>query len=151
MLRLGSPPSETREMDLDDIFLSRLKLMIIMSKAYLAGCPLGKQRCQAILENARHVEAESIDLGGLIAGFPYQHQTSGNMGYDHVFYQRVKLLAVMVKAIAKGFPMGDHRKTAMQENLDIICQTLMFSSQPEDMAFSLAQLESELNDGSESN
>ena len=135
MLRLGSPASETREMDLDDIFLARLKLMIVMAKSFLDGCPLGEHRRQAMLENARHIEAESIDLGGLMTNYPHQDETAAPNEYDHVFYQRVKLLAVMVKAVAKGFPMGDHRKSAMQENLDIICQTLMFNSQPQDMAF----------------
>jgi len=135
MLRLGSPPLESREMDLDDIFLSRLRLMIIMAKAYLDGCPLGEFRRQAMLENADHVEAECIDLGGLITGFPYQNQPTSAMEFDHVFYQRVKLLAVMMKAVAKGFPMGSHRQTAMLENLEIICQTLTFFLQTEDMAF----------------
>jgi hypothetical protein len=60
-------------MDLDDIFNARLRLLIIMAKAYLEGCSLGKQRCRAMLENARHIESESIDLGGLIAGFAYDH------------------------------------------------------------------------------
>lgn len=134
MLRLGSPSSETREMDLDDIFLSRLKLMLIMTKAYLNGWPLGERRRQAIIENAHHVESESIDLGGLVTGnSPYKAVEPTE--HDHVFYQRVKLLAVMVKAAAKGYPMGDHRKAAMQENLDIICQTLMLNSGYEDMAF----------------
>ena len=60
---------------------------------------------------------------------------AGNMTYDHLFYQRVKLLAVMVKAAAKGFPMGEHRRLSMEENMDIICQSLMFNSRTEDMAF----------------
>ena len=135
MLRLGSPPSESREMDLDDIFFSRLKLMIIMARAYLNGYPMGEVRRAAMLENAHHVEAESIDIGGLVDGLPYQRENSGDTAYDHLFYQRVKLLAVMVKAAAKGFPMGEHRRFAMEENIDIICQTLMFSSQSEDIAF----------------
>ena len=135
MLRLGSPPTESREMDLDDIFFARLKLMIIMAKAYLNGYPMGDYRRRAMLENARHVEAESIDIGGLVDRIPHQSQSDANGVYDHLFYQRVKLLAVMVKAAAKGFPMGDHRKVAMEENIDIICQTLMFSSRAEDIAF----------------
>jgi hypothetical protein len=135
MLRLGSPSSETREMDLDDIFLARLKLMLIMTKAYLNGWPLGEHRRLAIIENAHHVESESIDLGGLATGISAPCKAVEPTEHDHVFYQRVKLLAVMVKAAAKGYPMGDHRKAAMQENLDIICQTLMLNSGCEDMAF----------------
>lgn len=135
MIRLGAPSSDTREMDLDDIFFSRLKLMIIMAKAYLNGCPLGEYRRWAMHENASYVEAESIDMGGLVSGFQGNYTGAETNGYDFVFYQRVKLLAVMVKAAAKGFPMGEHRKSAMEENLDVVCQALMFTSQPEKMAF----------------
>jgi hypothetical protein len=133
MLRFGSAPPDTREMDLDDIFFARLKLLIVMAKAYLEGCAMGRERCRAMLENARHVEAESIDLGGLLAGFAYHQTPSESVKLDHVFYQRVKLLAVMVKAIAKGFPMGDHRKEALQENLDMICETLAYDGQLEQL------------------
>ena len=70
MLRLGPPPSETREMDLDDIFFSRLKLMIIMAKAYLAGYPMGEHRSRAMLENAQHIEIDAGQMGAgqMIAG-----------------------------------------------------------------------------------
>lgn len=133
MLRLGSPHDHTREMDLDDIFAARLKLLIVMGKAFLKGFPLGEYRRQAMLENAKHIEAESIDLGGPIIDPPHTNPPSqeGDMEFDHVFFQRAKLLAVMIKAVAKGFPMGEHRKKAMQENLDIICQILTFNSPPE--------------------
>jgi hypothetical protein len=129
MLRLGTPPLDSREMNLDDIFVSRLKLLLLMGKAFIDGLPLGEHRRQAMLENAQHIETESIDIGGLTAPLPFQHASSGSMNFDHVFYQRVKLLAVMVKAIAKGYPMGKHRKTAMLDNMDIICRALAFNSQ----------------------
>lgn len=138
MLRFGSPPAQTREMDLDDIYISRLKLIVIMAEAYLDGYPLGEHRRQAMIENANALTQESIALGGLNSDSMYDSNSpnvSGGREYDHVFYQRVKLLAVMVTAAAKGFPMGEHRKAAMRENLESICQTLMFNSQSEDMAF----------------
>ena len=47
----------------------------------------------------------------------------------------MKLLAIMIKAVAKGFPMGEHRKSAMQENLDLISKTLMFHGKAEDIDF----------------
>ncbi len=134
MLRLGSKPTQTREMDLDDIFLSRLKLLVIMGKSFIEGCPCGRHRRRAMLENARHIESESIDLGGFVTGSPHPNPTWGSMDFDHIFFQRVKLLAVMIKAIGKGFPMGEHRKQAMQENIDIICETITFNSQS-DMTF----------------
>jgi hypothetical protein len=128
MLRLGSASLQAREMDIDDIFSARLRLLIIMAKAYLDGCPLGEFRRQAMLENARHVESECVDIGGLTTGYSQEEVVVESGDIDHVFYQRIKLLAVMVKAVAKGFPMGEHRKTAMCENLEIICLNLGYDA-----------------------
>jgi len=44
MIKLGPAPVEMRAMSDDDIFSSRLKLLIIMAKAYLKDCPLGNYR-----------------------------------------------------------------------------------------------------------
>jgi len=128
MLRLGSPAPEAREMDIDDIFAARLRLLVIMGKAYLDGCPVGEFRRQAMLENAQHVESECVDLGGLVAGFGSEEVVLPSDDVAHLFYQRAKLLAVMIKAVAKGFPMGEHRRTAMRENLAIICQSLGYEA-----------------------
>ena len=95
-----------------------------MGKAFLDGIPLGEHRRKAMLENAYHVESESIDLGGLISEAPHIRSQCANTVFDHVFYQRVKLLAVMIKAIAGGYPMGEHRRSAMQENIDIVSENL---------------------------
>lgn len=102
-----------------------------MGKSFLEGFPLGEHRRKAMLENATHIESESIDLGGLTAETPPSKPFFGNIEFDHLFYQRVKLLAVMVKAIGKGFPMGEHRRNAMREIIEIISQTIMFSDQSE--------------------
>ncbi len=135
MLRLGSHTAQTREMDLDDIFLSRLKLLLIMATAYLNEWPIGEFRSRAMHANAQHVESESIDIGRLADNSPYSYDSVSTTEYDIVFYQRVKLLAVMTKAAAKGYPMGDHRKATMQENLDIIRQTLPLTIGNEEVAF----------------
>jgi hypothetical protein len=134
MLRLGSKPAQIREMAADDILLSRLKLLVIMGKSYIEGCPCGRHRRRAMLANARQIESASIDLGERDTGSARPNPMWGSMEVDHIFFQRVKLLAVMIKAIGKGFPMGAHRKQAMRENLDIICETIAFNH-PSDMPF----------------
>ena len=134
MIRLGAPSPLSREMDIDDIYNARVRLLIIMAKAFLGGCQLGEYRRKAILENARHVEAECIELGGLTTTYTELNRELVPKDFDHVFYQRVKLLAVMMKAVAKGFTMVDHRRQAMQENLDIICQVLDFKTHLEALA-----------------
>jgi hypothetical protein len=112
MLRFGAAPENASEMDLDHIFISRLKLLIIMTRAYLEGYPLGAVRKRTLVSNARYISAESVDLEHLIP-ILNDEPTKDGMGFDHVFYQRVKLLASMAKTIGKSYPMGKHRKKAL--------------------------------------
>jgi hypothetical protein len=114
-------------MDLDHIYLSRLKLLVVMTRSYLEGYPLEGVRKSAMVDNARHIAAESVDLEELI---PIRRQQGGDdhMGFDHVFYQRVKLLASMAKTIGRDYPMGEHRRKALADNLATICHTLQFTS-----------------------
>ena len=136
MIRLGSQASETREMDLDDIFFSRLKLMIIMAKAFLEGYPMGEHRRHAMLENAKHIEMDAIQMSAPSVTNSFNHpKQSENMLHDHIFLQRVKILAVLLKAIANGSTLKEDRKAAMKENLDVICQVLIDDGKAEDMSF----------------
>lgn len=127
MLRFGAAPDKAGEMDLDHIFISRLKLLIIMTRAYLEAYPLGAVRNHTLVANARYIAAESVDLEQLIPSRHDQPAKDG-MGFDHVFYQRVKLLASMAKTIGKDYPMGEHRRTALTDNLNKICGALNFTS-----------------------
>jgi hypothetical protein len=114
-------------MDLDHIFVSRLKLLIVMTRSYLEGYPMGAVRKKALVGNARYIAAESVDLEQLIP-VRSERTAKDGMDFDHVFYQRVKLLAAMAKTIGKDFPMGEHRITALKDNLDMISGTLGFTS-----------------------
>jgi hypothetical protein len=133
MIKLGPPSEEMRAMTGDDIFLSRLKLLIIMAKAYLKKCPIGNYRKSAIIENARHVFYHSLQLAGTkaLSGITSEVETEE----EQEFYQRVRLLAVMAKAIAEDRLTGDYRKKALQDNLDRICEILIFSFHIKDMKF----------------
>ena len=127
MLRLGAMPEKACQMDLDHIFICRLKLLIIMTRTYLEGYPLGTQRRAALISNADYIAAESVDLEQLI---PVRSEppAKGGMNFDHVFFQRVKLLASMARAIGNDQPMGEHRRAALTDNVDLICNTLKFTS-----------------------
>ena len=135
MIRLGSSPPGTREMDLDDIFFSRLKLMIVMAKAFLEDYPLGKHRSRAMLENAEYIAMDTTQIGAPTAtNFSSHFEPFENILHNYIFLQRVKMLAILLKAVAKGAPMGKERKTAMKKNLDVICQTLIHSGLVEDVS-----------------
>ena len=142
MIKLGPTSGEMRAMSDDDIFLSRLKLLIIMAKAYLKDCPIGKYRKSAIIENAHHVFYHSLKLVSETA-FIKNHDLKKQSGTtseveteeEYVFHQRVQLLSVMAKALAEDRLTGNFRKKALQDNLDRICDTLTFSFYIKDVDF----------------
>jgi hypothetical protein len=134
MLRLGAMPEKASEMDLDHIFISRLKLLIVMARTYLRRYPLGAVRKSVLVKNADYITAESIDLEQLISIRNKQPAKDG-MDFDHVFYQRVKLLASMVNAIGNDCPMGEHREAALRDNLEMISGSLKFNSGVKKVAF----------------
>lgn len=62
-MKLEPTSEETKAMSANDIFLSRLKLLIIMAKAYFKNYPIGKYRKTAIIENAHHVFLSLPEIG----------------------------------------------------------------------------------------
>lgn len=134
MLRMGPPSGEIRSMSVGDIFSSRLKLLIIMTKAYLKRCPLGKYRKQAIIENARCVFYDSLQMADEMAAYrdrdlktPTVIDFTGDVHEERLFHKKVQLLAVMATALAEGRLMGHFREKALKENLDRICEALIFN------------------------
>ena len=142
MMKLGPTSGEAKAMSVNDIFLSRLKLLIIMAKAYLKNYPIGKYRKSAIIENAHHVFYHSLQLISE-ADFFENHESKSRSGIiseievkeEHAFHKRVQLLAVMLKAVAENRLTGDFRKKALQDNLDRICDTLIFKFHIKDLDF----------------
>ncbi len=142
MMKLGPTSGETKAMSVNDIFLSRLKLLIIMAKAYLRDCPLGNYRKKAIIENANHVFYHSLHLvseSSILKDNGFEPQadivSKGKTSEEHLFHQRVQLLAVMAKALAEDRLRGHFRKKALTDNLNKICETLIFKFQIRDVNF----------------
>ncbi len=142
MIKLGPTSGETKAMSVNDIFLSRLKLLIIMAKAYLKNYPIGKYRRSAVIENAHHVFYHSLQLVSETFFFENRESESQSgisseieIEEERVFHQRVQLLAVMVKALAEERLTGHIKKKALQNNLDRICDTLTFSFHIKDVDF----------------
>jgi hypothetical protein len=142
MIKLGADSVEMREMSNDDIFSSRLKLLIIMIKAYLKDCPLGNYRKQAIIENANQVFCHSLQLvseSSSLKDHGIDVQTDivsrETISAEHMFHQRVQLLSVMAKAIAENRSMSSFRKKSITDNLNKICETLIFNFQVHDVDF----------------
>ena len=142
MIRLGPASVRMRAMSDDDIFSSRLKLLIIMAKAYLSDWPLGTYRKKAVIENANHVFYHSLHLvseSSTLKDNVFEPQTEigspKKTSEEHLFHQRVQLLAVMAKALAEDHLRGHFRKKALIDNLNKICETLIFKFQIRDVNF----------------
>jgi hypothetical protein len=124
MLRLGSNLFQMRTLRYDDILISRLRLLIIMAKAYLQDAALGNYSLRSIIRNASQVSYFLSDWQTHLAQIEHRQESPVNFCNDHIFYQRIKLLSIMVKSLAQGNPLGIHRKTALKSNVDYIAQVL---------------------------
>jgi hypothetical protein len=113
-----------------------------MAKAYLKDYPLGSYRKKAIIENANHVfyhslhlVSESLILKNNDFEPPADSVSREKTSEEHLFHQRVQLLAVMAKTLAEDRLRGHFRRKALTDNLNKISETLIFKFQIRDVNF----------------
>lgn len=135
MKRLGANSKDMRDMNHDDTFIERLKLLIIMIKAFLGDYPLGGYRQKAILRNADEVQKVCDDWNKYITEIRSTQEPTEGLEFDHIFHQRTSLLAIMAKFFVVGNPMGNYRERIIRDNIDYICATLEFNPQEEGVKF----------------
>jgi len=133
MKRFGAARQSMKKIQHHDVFLSRLRLLIIMAKAFTGNYPLGEHRLKAIASNAETVVKDCVDWNGYYNNFRSNPESRKLLEIDHIFYQRVKLLAIMAKSFAQGSPMGQHRRMAIRNNIDYICEALQFIPEEEQL------------------
>ncbi len=126
MIKLGSTSNKTRTPGRKNVFFSRLKLLIIMAKAILENYPMGEYRMRAVIRNAEEVARDCVDWNGYFQNFRASTESGRLLPLDHIFFQRVKLLAIMTKSFAENNPMGQHRRMAVRNNIDYLCDTLEY-------------------------
>jgi len=124
MAKLDSSRSDVGTMHSDDIFLSRLQLLIIASKAYLEDFPLGAYRKKAIENNSREILKELAQGINSENSFRRINQAVDKTYSDYLLYERITLLAIMVQAIAKDYPIGHKRKQVVESNVNFICDKM---------------------------
>ncbi len=128
MIRLGANPPDTREMSIDDIFLARLKLLIIMTKAYLHGYPLGRYRCIAVTSNAQIIKDEAVDLGDLDEPGTSHFTTVSISDSEKIFYENVRTLAETALEFASGHETDMSKREKLNLILAAICENITFDS-----------------------
>ena len=126
MLRLGSNLFQMRTVRDDDILISRLRLLIVMARAYLQDTSLGNYSLRSIIRNAGQVNYFLSDWHAYLNRLENNRKSPVNIDTDHIFYQRIKLLSVMVKSIAQGNPLGIRRKAALKSNVQYISEILPY-------------------------
>ena len=95
-----------------------------MARAYLQETSLGKTSIRSVARNAGQVSRLLMDWNAHLSKLQINPQAQKNIDIDHIFYQRIKLLAIMVKSIAQGNPLGIRRRAALQNNVDYISEIL---------------------------
>jgi hypothetical protein len=135
MERLSSNSKDKRDMNHDDTFIERLKLLIIMIKAFLGDYILEGYRLNAISRNAEEVLKICNDWNRYITEIRSTHELTEGLEFDHIFHQRAGLLAIIAKSFVVGNPMGYHREKVIKDNIDYICATLEFDPQEETAKF----------------
>ena len=117
----------------DDLFFSRLQLMIVMAKSYLEGNPIGEYRKEAILENANDLFYLALHAEHAKADSDSQNQEE--VAERKKFYEKVRLLSVMGKALAEDRLSGEQKRKALQKNIDYINNKVAFKSKIKDISF----------------
>jgi hypothetical protein len=139
MKRFGSNPEEMRELRHSDLFFSRLSLLIIMSKAFLDGYPIGKYRKEAIKKNAQMVVKDSAVWEGHLINFSAEDGSEEELDLsfafqrDRIFHHRVQLLALMALGFAEGCPTGQFRKKALKNTIERVCEAITFHGELKDI------------------
>ena len=129
MQRFGSSSEDMRDMNHDDTFLGRVKLLVVMVKAFLGDYPLEGYRQKAILKNAEAVHTVCEDWNRYIIQIRSSTERKEGLEFDHIFHQRTSLLATMAQSFIAGNPMGYHRKMVIRANMEYICDALQFNPQ----------------------
>jgi len=133
MQRFGSSSEDMRDMNHDDTFLGRVKLLVVMLKSFLGDYPLGGYRQKAIIKNAEAVHNVCTDWNRYIIQIRSTAEGKEGLEFDHIFHQRISLLATMAKSFVQGNPMGHHRKMVIRTNMEYVCDALQFNPQEEDI------------------
>jgi len=97
-----------------------------MAKAYLQETSLGNYSLRSIIRNAGQVSYFLSDWNTHLKNIEIKKGSDKNIDIDYIFYQRIKLLSIMLKSIAQGNPLGIHRKTALKSNVDYIADILPY-------------------------
>jgi hypothetical protein len=118
--QMESNQLKTQEISEDDNFVLRLRLLVKMAKDCLYGGELSSRRRQIMLENARRIELDSIELGHLNKELLNNLIKESSVFVDICFYRYAYELAVLIKSVANRTPMDSGQKSNLKEILEAL-------------------------------
>ena len=131
MDRFRSSRLSGNNMSDDDIFVARLQLLIIMSKAFLKGFTIGEYQKKAIVENAQALFYCSLfmDHKEDKPEADLSKKDNREIQEGSLFHNKIRLLSVAAMAFAEGRLLGEHKKKELRENIDYISKKITFENQ----------------------
>ena len=111
---------QSRQKSQNDIFAWRLKLLVEMAKNCLDDGEISSRRRRIMLENARYIELESMELGHLNQDLLSNLNEKSSVFIDDCFYRCAYDLAIQIKSLAKGTPMDNAQKSILKEILETL-------------------------------
>jgi len=127
MDKCGPNAKDMRELNHYDTFRSRVKLLVIMLKAYLGDYTQQGIRLNAIAKNAVEVAKICEDWNQCSMRAISTSRSNEGFELDHILYQRISLLSAMAKSIVLGNPIGYFRKKVIRDNISYIVDALQFN------------------------
>ena len=135
MERYGPNAKDMRKFNHYDTFRGRVKLLVIMLKAFLGDYPLQGISLNAIAKNAVEVAKICEDWNQYSTRVISISRSNEGFELDHILYQRISLLSIMAKSVVLGNPMGYFRKKVIRDNISYIVDALQFNPQEEITSF----------------
>ena len=131
MDRYGPNAKDMREFNHYDTFRGRVKLLVIMLKAFLGDYPLQGINLNAIAKNAVEVAKICEDWNQFSIRVTSTTRLKEGFELDHILYQRISLLSLMAKSVVLGNPMGYFRGKVIRDNINYIVDALQFNPREE--------------------
>ena len=127
MERYGPSAKDMREFNYYDTFRGRVKLLVLMLKAFLGDYPLQGIGLNAIAKNAVEIAKICEDWNQYSSRVKSTSRSNEGFGLDHILYQRISLLSTMAKSVVLGNPLGHFRKKVIRDNINYIVDALQFN------------------------
>ena len=135
MERYGPNVKDMRKFNHYDTFRGRVKLLVIMLKAFLGDYLLQGISLNAIAKNAVEVAKICEDWNQYSSRVIFISRSNEGFELDHILFQRISLLSIMAKSVVLGNPMGSFRKKVIRDNISYIVDALQLNPQEDITSF----------------